>query len=35
MAHAYPVAVAGIPSAAVLPAGISATDRIARFWRLT
>jgi poly(hydroxyalkanoate) depolymerase family esterase len=33
--HAYPVAVGGVTSAAVLPAGISATDRIARFWRLT
>jgi feruloyl esterase len=35
IAHAYPVAVSGVPSAAVLLAGISATDRIARFWRLT
>jgi poly(hydroxyalkanoate) depolymerase family esterase len=35
LAHAYPVAVDGIPSATALPAGISATDRIARFWRLT
>ena len=35
MVHAYPVAVAGVPSAAVLPADVSATDRIARFWRLT
>jgi len=34
MPHAYPVAVADVPSG-VLPAGVSATDRIARFWRLT
>jgi hypothetical protein len=35
MPHAYPVAVPGVSSAAVLPAGVSATDQIARFWRLT
>lgn len=34
MAHGYPVAVAGVPSAAVLPVGVSATEEIARFWRL-
>jgi len=35
MAHGYPVAAAGVPASAVLPAGISATDQIARFWRLS
>ena len=35
MPHGYPVAVAGVPSAAMLPAGVSATDEIARFWRLS
>jgi poly(hydroxyalkanoate) depolymerase family esterase len=35
MPHAYPVAAAGVASAAVLPAGISASEEIARFWRLT
>jgi poly(hydroxyalkanoate) depolymerase family esterase len=35
MPHAYPVTTAGVASAAVLPAGVSATDHIARFWRLT
>jgi poly(hydroxyalkanoate) depolymerase family esterase len=34
MVHGYPVAAAGVPSSAVLPAGVSATDRIAEFWRL-
>jgi feruloyl esterase len=34
MAHGYPVAAAGVPSSAVLPAGVSATDQIAKFWRL-
>jgi len=35
MAHGYPVATAGITASAALPVGISATDEIARFWRLT
>lgn len=34
MAHGYPVA-SGVPSSAILTAGISATDRLARFWRLS
>ena len=34
MVHGYPVAAAAIPASAVLPAGISATAEIARFWRL-
>jgi feruloyl esterase len=32
MTHGYPVAAAGVPASAVLPAGISATQRIAEFW---
>lgn len=32
MAHGYPVAAAGVPSSAVLSAGVSATEQIARFW---
>jgi poly(hydroxyalkanoate) depolymerase family esterase len=35
VAQAYPVAVAGFRSAAALQAGISATEQIARFWRLS
>ncbi len=35
MAHGYPAALGGGAPSAVLPAGISATDEIARFWRLT
>jgi poly(3-hydroxybutyrate) depolymerase len=36
MPHGYPVVASGLPlPSAVLPAGISATDGIARFWGLT
>jgi poly(3-hydroxybutyrate) depolymerase len=36
MGHGYPVATGGpLRSAAVLQAGVSATDRIAAFWHLT
>jgi feruloyl esterase len=35
MGHFWPVAAADAPSAAVLPVGVAATDRIAGFWRLT
>jgi len=34
MAHGYPIAAAGVPMSSVLPAGISATQRIAEFWGL-
>jgi poly(hydroxyalkanoate) depolymerase family esterase len=34
MAHGYPVTAPGFPAVAMLPGGISATDRIARFWGL-
>jgi len=34
MLHGYPVAAAAVPSSAMMPVGISATHRIARFWRL-
>jgi feruloyl esterase len=34
MLHGYPVAAAAVPSSAMMPVGISATHRIARFWGL-